>query len=126
MVWWKDIDLTLEKKNNGDIRDFMDEEAIMESIKNIFSTIRGERVRLPEFAVNLYEMLFEPIDEFTAREMGELIFDAISKWEKRVTITDLLVRPNPREDRFDIVITFSIRGVQSPSSFTIEDTIDAV
>ena len=70
-------DITLDKKQNGDINDTVDEFAIMQSLGNIFKTIRGSRRRLPEFALNLYDLLFDPVDEITSREIGEVLYDAI-------------------------------------------------
>lgn len=125
MTWWKDIDITMEKKHNGDIRDFIDESAIMESLKNIFKTMQGERRRLPEFAVNLYELLFDPVDEITARDIGEIILGAIRTWEPRIVVEDLLVKPIHDYNRFDISLTFRIRNVSTPESFTYNDTIQA-
>lgn len=125
MVWWKDIDIELEKKSDGDIKDYIDEQAIIQSLRNIFMTIRGSRRRLPTFAINLYSLLFDPIDEITAREIGENIFEAIETWDNRVIMDDLLIKPNPDNHRYDLRLTFRIRGLTSPEPYTIEETIQA-
>jgi len=125
MTWWKDIDINLSKKHNGDIKDFENEFAIMESLRNIFHTIQGERRRLPEFAFNLYELLFEPIDDITAREIGEMMLEVIDRWEDGIIAKDLLVRPMPDQGRYDIKFTFQIRGSAAPNPYTLEDTIQA-
>jgi len=125
MVWWKDIDIELNRKNDGDIEDYTDEEAIKQSLKNIFMTLQGQRRRLPTFAMNLHFLLFDPIDEITAREIGENILSAIQIWEDRVVLDDILVKPNPDDSRYDISISYYIRGVISPQRFTLEETIQA-
>lgn len=125
MVWWKDIDIELDKKNSGDINDYIDLDAIIQSLKNIFLTIRGQRRRLPTFALNIYELLFEPIDDITAREIGENIFEAIMIWDNRVIVEDLLIRPNPDKNLYDVSLTFRIKNFKLQEPITIEETIRA-
>ena len=125
MVWWKDIDIELNKKNNGDIKDFTDLDTIIVSIRNIFLTLRGQRRRLPTFALNIYELLFEPVDEITAREIGENIFDVLQIWESRIILEDILVKPNPDKNQFDISVTFRVSDFRNPDPVTIEETIRA-
>ena len=125
MTWWKDIDINLDKKRDGDIKDFTDEEAIKQSIRNIFYTMPGSRRRLPEFAFNLYYQLFEPVDEITAREIGENLLGAIQRWDNRIIVEDLLVKPDPDKNTYYVRLTLKIRGVTSPESFVMEETIKA-
>ena len=125
MVWWRDIDIEFNKKNNGDINDYIDVDAIIQSLRNIFLTMRGQRRRLPTFALNIYELLFDPVDDITAREIGEIMLEVVQVWETRVIIEDLLVRPNSDKNLYDISLTFKIRDFKTPESITIEETIQA-
>lgn len=45
----------------------------------MFETIQGSRRMIPEFAANLYYLLFEPLDEATASEIGETLLDITEK-----------------------------------------------
>jgi phage baseplate assembly protein W len=57
-------------------------QAIFNSLSdNIILTVQGERRMLPTFASNLKRLLFEPIDETTARLIGEGLVDSIRIWE---------------------------------------------
>ena len=125
MTWWKDIDISLEKKFDGDINDFVDEYAIIESIKNIFRTVQGQRRWLMPFAINLYNLLFDPIDDITARDIGEIMLQTIEMWDNRVIIEDLLVKPNPEQNQYDVSLTFRLNNVASPQTYTIQETIKA-
>lgn len=125
MLWWKDIDITLEKKRNGDIQDMLDVDAIRNSLINIFKTVPGSRRRLPEFALNLYYLLFDPIDEITAREIGEIMYDVIERWEQRIIIEDLYIIPNHDKLRYDVTLKFYIKNIKSPEPYVLEDTISA-
>lgn len=69
-----------------DIRVSYDEEAIKNSIINIFNTVPGERFLIPEFGSNLKQYLFQPVTKFTADAIGNHVLNAIRKWEPRVLV----------------------------------------
>jgi phage baseplate assembly protein W len=68
----------MTKKNDGDILEMTDEDAVKNSLSNIFRTMRGSRRMVPLFAINIYNYLFEPLDEITALEIGNEIFTSIT------------------------------------------------
>jgi len=125
MTWWKDIDINLEKKHDGDVFDYTDEDAVKMSIKNIFLTNRGNRRRLPNFAFNLYDYLFEPIDKTTARNIGNALVQAIRTWDNRVIIEDLLITPQADKGQYHIVLKFKIKDIMSPDPYIIDEIIKA-
>jgi len=69
-----------------DIRVSYDEEAIKNSIVNIFNTSPGERFLIPEFGSNLKTYLFQPVTKFTADILGNQVLDSIQRWEPRVLV----------------------------------------
>jgi len=110
MSTWIDLDLTLSKKRSGDINDFTGVDAVKSSLRNIFMTLKGERRMRPEFATNIYNLLFEPMDEITATEIGEEIIEGIERWEQRVIVEMANVVPNYDKNRYDMVISFRLRN----------------
>lgn len=106
--FWKDIDIELGRKNNGDIIDMINENAIVNSLTNIFQTLQGSRRMLPEFAVPIYNLLFEPIDEITAGRLGELIWDAIERWETRIVIEGLDIVADEDNNLYEINLNYYI------------------
>jgi len=107
---WSDIDLTFSKKNNGDINDFQGVDAIKSSIKNIVETMIYQRRMLPDFAGRYHSLLFEPMDEITAGELGEEILEEIPKWEPRIIIENINVKMRPDKNKYSVVITFSLEN----------------
>lgn len=82
-------------QTNANGRDFkvaFDLNAIKNSLRNLFNTLPGERILLPEYGADLRKFIFEPITEATASSIGRSISRAIEQWEPRVTL-----------DRLDIV-----------------------
>lgn len=98
---YSDIDIELEKQTDGDITRDTEFKAIKNSLMNIVNTMKGSRRMLPEFATDLYNLLFEPMDEETARSIGEEIIESIERWEDRVEIIDILVKPNYDTNKYD-------------------------
>ena len=73
------------KVTNTDLRVSQDEGAIMNSIKNIFTTKPGEKILSPTFGLDLSKWLFEPVDEFRAREIGDAIHMGLERFEPSET-----------------------------------------
>jgi len=78
-----------------DIRVDKDEQAIKNSIINIFNTSPGERFLIPEFGINLRQFLFEPVSDDIAQSIGDTIVRGIERWEPRVTIERVVVMARP-------------------------------
>lgn len=110
MVIWKDFDIQMRKKNNGDIVEMNDEDAVKNSLDNIFKTLRGSRRMLPNFAINIYNYLFEPLDEITALEIGSEIFNSIAMWDSRIEILDLLIKPDYDQNAYTISMKYKIKN----------------
>lgn len=117
MAVWKDIDIFLGKKQDGDILDMEEIDAVKNSLRNIMSTMTGQRRMLPTFALPLYEILFQPMDEETARDIGQLILKAILDWEDRVEVSNVNVWPNYDQHRYDVTLSFSIKTTGQTDTF---------
>ena len=97
----------MRRKNNGDIVDMVNGDAIVNSLTNIFQTIQGGRRMLPEFALPIYNLLFEPID-FTAGRLGEMIWDAITRWETRIVVEGLDIVADPDNGLYEINLNYYV------------------
>ena len=119
--YWKDIDINFGRKNNGDIKDMINENAIGNSLSNIFQTLEGSRRMLPEFAMPIYNLLFEPIDEVTAGRLGELIWDSVERWESRIIIEGLDIVSDEDNGLYEVNMNYYIGNAgndDNVSSFT--------
>lgn len=110
MIYYSDIDIELTKITSGDIKKDVNIDAIINSLKNILLTMKGSRRMLPEFGSNLQRLVFEPIDEITAREIGEEIIDSVRRWDDRIIFTDILVKPIYDKNEFYISLTFKLQN----------------
>lgn len=106
---WNDIDLKLRKQQSGDILVMTDEDAIVNSLQNICTTMQGSRRMLPDFALPFFNLLFEPIDEETAYTLGNLMLSSINRWDDRIEITGLHVNANIDLLQYEVILTFKLK-----------------
>lgn len=88
--------------------------AVYQSIHNILSTLKGERLFEPEFGADLEDLLFRPMDEITAEFILNFTLDAIERWEPRVKLNSSQseVTPVYPENKYEAELVFSIRGFE--------------
>lgn len=110
MPQWKDIDIFMRKKANGDIADMEDNDAITNSLYNIFTTMVGDRRFLNEFASVLYNTLFEQITVENAQEIEERIRNILVRWEDRIVIRQVDVTPLPDKKTYMIKVEYHIKS----------------
>ena len=98
---------------NRNIKTAKDVDAIQNSINNIFLFRKGERIILPEFGNSLYEYLYEPINDTTAKNLGREILDMIEKWEPRISVQNVNITPDPDNNTFYVSITYFIPALNN-------------
>jgi phage baseplate assembly protein W len=54
-----------------------DENAVKNSLINLFSTMRGSRRMIPQFGTSLYNYLFEQLDDTTAYAIGNELYSVV-------------------------------------------------
>lgn len=93
------------------------EDKINDSICNILSTKVGERFFLPEFGSKIHLALFEP-NILISRDLIKMYAeDAISTWEKRITLTNVDVGEPDDTNIVPIYIDYVIAGSNVEGSY---------
>lgn len=105
---YSDVDITLIQQTDGDISRVTEINAIKNSLNNIVSTMQGSRRMVPEFAIPLHEVLFDPMDEDTARIIGERILEGIEFWDDRIEITGIQIEPKYDLNEYRVRLNFKI------------------
>jgi len=105
---WSDFNIELTTQTDGDIERNTDIYSIKNSLTNIVNTLKGSRRMLPEFAVNVQKLLFEPITQDTAYELGQTLLSGIRTWDNRVKIDDILVNGIIDENMYECNVNFTI------------------
>ena len=122
MSIYSDIDLSFNLKADGDLKLLKNEYAIKQSLINIFNTFKGSRRMLPEFASNIYRLLFEPMDDSTINDLKEALYDSVILWENRINIKKFYINPDYENNQYNIILQYMIidLGTEDEISFILE------
>ena len=113
---FRDISMTFQNNPlNSDLIALKNETAIARSIRNIVFTLPGEKFFNPNFGSRVTRSLFENIDEISASNIRDEIATSIVNFEPRVELKNVEVIPNYDNNSFDVIITYSIVGINVPS-----------
>lgn len=88
--------------------------AIIGSLRNIFTWIPGERILLPEFGSRLRTLLYEGITPQTEEKIVAEIRHCASKWEPRVQIVevrDVSTVSDTEDNTIHLEVVFTIPGL---------------
>lgn len=92
MADYVDLDYSFERNINNDVPLKYDKEAVKQSIIDILLTRVGEREFMPNYGSTLYWILFENMGVITQIRIRNAIEDALTNWEPRIQINDILVQ----------------------------------
>lgn len=95
-----------------DIQADYDFAAIRNSLVNLFLTSPGDKILNPEFGMDLRNFLFDPVTETIASSISDTILTAVTRFEPRVTITKLTVKPDEDNQQYIINMYVNIPLLQ--------------
>lgn len=116
---YKDVSLDFEngytynnqlntKAKLNDIVALFDLDAVKNSIKTCFLTSPGQKILSPEYGIDLRQYLFEPITSDTAFFIRDDIFNNLPRFEPRVTVTGVIVTPDPDNNQYNIILQIDV------------------
>jgi phage baseplate assembly protein W len=117
---FSDIDFTLAKRPVvGDIALSYDNQAVIRSIRNILLTKKYEKAWNPNFGSNIDTLLFENVSFMAAGALEKEIAVTINNFEPRVDLKNVVVRPYPDRNAYDVTLTFFIANATQPTTVTV-------
>ena len=99
--------------NSQDIELSYDEEAISNSIKNIFNTKKGQKILTPNFGLDLEQFLFENISKENGAMIGTKISEELPFFEPRIAIDKITVRARPARQEYRITLSIIIPSLNN-------------
>lgn len=66
------------------------------SIRFVLSTAPGERLMRPRFGCRIWDLMFEPLNHNTRGLIAHAVHEALSEWEPRITVDDVVVTDQDR------------------------------
>ena len=107
-----------------DVLRFVNEQAVIRSIKNLVLTDQGERLYQPDLGSNIKRMMFEPMVESTAEILSQYIQETIDVYEPRAKVLDISVVPDYNNNLYAVTLSFMIINKEDPVTLNI--TLDRV
>jgi phage baseplate assembly protein W len=115
----KNIGLGKNTTDSKDIRVDNDILAVKNSVRNILTTKKGEKILAPEFGSSLEQYLFEPVSEVYARMIGQEILNDIENFEPRIRVQKIKVVPQPDENQYQILVVYSFLDITKENVLNI-------
>ena len=111
---FKDISMSFEVNPiTNDLIGVKNDTAIARSIRNLVLTTPGERFFNPDLGSSVNEVLFDVIDDISGSAIRDEIEQTIIRFEPRVKLTDVKVKPNYENNEFDVTIAYDIIGIDA-------------
>lgn len=82
---------------------------IKSSVRQIITTIPGERAWLPEFGCNAPKLVFEGATSSNMDAIASTVYEALTRWEPRIRVTpsDIVVRNY--SGRIHVTVSYTLR-----------------
>ena len=100
-------------KNAQDLKLSYDENAIYNSIRNIFNTKKGQKILTPTFGLDLEQYLFENISKENGELIGTTIFEELSLYEPRIIVDNVDIVAFPDQNEYKISISITIPSLNN-------------
>ena len=111
---FKDISMSFEVNPiNSDIIGVKNDTAIARSIRNLVLTTPGERFFNEDLGSGVSEVLFDTLDDISGAVIRDEIEQTIIRFEPRVKLTDVKVKPDYDNNEFNVTVTYDIVGIDA-------------
>ena len=111
---FKDISMSFEVNPiNADIIGVKNDTAIARSIRNLVLTTPGERFFNEDLGSGVSEVLFDTLDDISGAAIRDEIEQTIIRFEPRVKLKDVKVKPDYDNNEFNVTVTYDIVGIDA-------------
>ena len=112
---WKDLNLNFTRNTvTNDIVKIEGVNAVKRSVRNLINTNHYERFFHPELGSGIRELLFENMTPLTEIYLAKKIEEVLVNYEPRVRLVQVLVRGNPDQNQYNIMIEFYVVNHPEP------------
>ncbi|MDR2523399.1 MAG: GPW/gp25 family protein [Synergistaceae bacterium] len=119
---WRGFAYPARTSDKGFFDDAENDGLIRGNIMQIIGTRKGERVMLPLFGTRVWEYIHEPLDAATIQFLRMELISAITEWEPRAILRDVIMREMRERNILKARILYST--AQSDERQTFDLAID--
>ncbi len=114
---YKDLDLNFTVHPvKKDVSKYVNEMAVINSIKNLILTNHYERPFQPDIGSNIQRLLFDNMDIITSSAIQREITQTIQNYEPRVSLESIRVTPDFDNNTYQVSLSFYILNRTEPVS----------
>ena len=111
---FKDLSMSFEVNPiNDDLISVKNRTAIARSIRNLVLTVPGERFFNEDLGSGVSQLLFDTVDDISAAVIRDEVEQTIIRFEPRVELQDVTVKPNYDNNEFDVTVSYNIIGIDA-------------
>ena len=96
-----------------DIIGVKNDTAIARSIRNLVLTTPGERFFNESLGSEVSQVLFDTLDDISATVIRDEIEQTIIRFEPRVKLKDVKVKPDFDNNEFNVTVSYDIIGIDA-------------
>ena len=104
---------------NFDLARKTNEESVKQSLKNLLTTSKGERLFQPNFGSSIIDMLFENFDPVTIETAKQELRAMIEYNEPRCNVIGLDIATGPDDNTAIVNIVFNVINRETPVTFNV-------
>ena len=95
----------------GDLKSLTNYDAIIQSIRSILHTRKGELIGLIDYGCSVYNFLFEQMSTKNVEMLRATLIAEIERWEPRISVVDFQYTLNEPPGTLLLDVIFSIRAM---------------
>jgi phage baseplate assembly protein W len=96
-----------------------DVKAVVQSLKNLLLTDKGERLFQPNIGSNIRQLLFENFTPQTTTLLKQFIAETIDNHEPRANLLDVSVSPDPDNNSLMVSLIVEVINNQDPVTLNL-------
>lgn len=116
---YSDLSYKPQLNQLGDATKLVNMDSIKQGVKTIVLTPPGSRLFEPTFGCGVSSLMFELIDDDTSVRVQRMIRNALSTYEPRILVNDVIVKVDADNSSIDIEINYFIPEIQEYDSVKI-------
>ncbi len=119
-VYFSDFTNNMDKNPvTGYLARTTNEETAKQMLRNLILTIQGERFFQPFNGSRVYDLLFEPADNYTMDSIRSSIEESINNELPFIKLTGIEIKDRSDINSYSITIGFTIIGIDHPISMLV-------
>jgi len=118
-----DVDFLAKISPRGDFERITNINTILNSWNNILLTPRGSYPYDPDYGSNLYQLIFEPLDDATAERIEREVVVSLQRFDNRAELDNISISYLKNAKGFKLDMTVNYQGETADLSVSLTEQV---